>query len=33
VEKILAFWQQGDIEAKQQRCYELWLQIKDMKYL
>jgi hypothetical protein len=33
VEKIMAFWQQGDIEAKQQRCYELWLQIKDMKYV
>jgi hypothetical protein len=33
VAKILEFWQQGDIEARQQRCYELWLKIKGMQFL
>jgi hypothetical protein len=29
VSKIMEFWKQGDIENRQQQCYQLWLKIKN----
>jgi hypothetical protein len=29
VSKIMEFWKQGDIENRQQKCYQLWLKIKN----
>lgn len=33
VSKILEFWKQGNIEKRQQQCYQLWLKIKNTDLL